>query len=248
MPPRQQPRGEPPSKPLVPHPSLPVNPMTYRAPVSTAPAYVQMQATQGLPAMPGFVQQAPVMYAPTGMPMSGYMQPQGHYNPAMAFRQAIFQRPVYGVPTQTAEGYSYSATYLQQQQQQQQAQQFQPRPQPVATSSKVVLPTSNDSEPSRPNKRARPNPTSKPEPTGAATSTPGTALPTRTKIPLRKGQSEASQGFWRNCSSSGCGYVGPDKEVTVHEQDRHLIFKNKETPPGKAHDEDEEEAARNLGG
>lgn len=188
--------------------------------------------------MSNYMQQVPMMYPPV---MPGYM-PQGHFNPAMVFRQAIFQQPVYGMPTQTPEGYSYSSTYLQQQQQEQQAQQqFHVRPQPVATSSKVVLDGPRpDPSSSRPSKRPRPNPTS------TATPPPPSSLPSRTKIPLRKGQSESTQGFWRNCSSPGCAYVGPEKEVRVHEGDRHLIFKD--TKVGKVSEEEEEEAARKVGG
>jgi hypothetical protein len=117
MPPRQQTRNEGGSKPLIPHPSLPANPMTYQAnriPISATPhppSYSQPQNPQGLPMMQNYMQPAPMMYAPTGIPIPGYLPPQGHYNPAMAFRQAIFQQPVYGIPTQTPEGYSYSATY-----------------------------------------------------------------------------------------------------------------------------------------
>ena len=254
MPPRQQTRNEGGSKPLIPHPSLPANPMTYQAnriPISATPhppSYSQPQNPQGLPMMQNYMQPAPMMYAPTGIPIPGYLPPQGHYNPAMAFRQAIFQQPVYGIPTQTPEGYSYSATYLQQQQQ----QQFQPGPQPIATTSKLPTPASN-TESSRPAKRARPNPSSANDPAPSTDIKPkinvapaaGGTIPTRTKLPLRKGQSEASQGFWRNCTSPGCAYVGPDKEVIVHEQDRHLIFKDSNKVKVS---EEEEEAARRVGG
>lgn len=32
-------------------------------------------------------------------------------------------------------------------------------------------------------------------------------------------------GAWRNCQVSGCKFVGSAKDVEVHEEDRHLIYK-----------------------
>ena len=43
-------------------------------------------------------------------------------------------------------------------------------------------------------------------------------------------------GAWRNCSIQGCKYVGSARDVEVHEEDRHLIYK-----PGYVPQRSEEE-------
>jgi hypothetical protein len=278
MPYTQRPNGQgsSSSKPLTPHPSLPVNPMTYQPPPPQQPPAIPPN-----PISMAVNYQPPVMpyaYAPTGMPIPAYpamygqsqpgmmMMPpsQGHYNPTMALRQSLFQTPVYGyIPTQTVEGYSYSSTYLQQQQQQQQTapQVTKVQPPQQTTAGPSVEPSS------RPAKRARPNipttssSTNSNHPTASTTDSttppaPTSYLPTRTKLPLKKGQTEeSSQGHWRNCSEPGCHYVGPDREVKVHEEDRHLIVRGAKRGMGGVgkdggkeadddRDEEEEERAR----
>lgn len=51
-------------------------------------------------------------------------------------------------------------------------------------------------------------------------------------------------GTWRNCSVSGCKFVGPEQDVAIHEGDRHLLF-----PSGKPveRSEEEERAAKRKG-
>ena len=279
MPYPQRPNGQgaSTSKPLTPHPSLPVNPMTYQPPAPQQSPAIPTTSSS----MPGNYQQPVVSYAyaPTGVPIPAYpsmygqpqqgvmMMPpsQGYYNPTMALRQSLFQTPVYGyVPTQTPQGYSYSSTYLQQQQQQMVPQPTQVQPPQQATAGPSIEPSS------RPAKRARPNipPTASssnpnhPPPsitestsTNPGTPTPTSYLPTRTKLPLKKGQTEeSSQGHWRNCSEPGCHYVGPDREVKVHEEDRHLIGRGAKRSVGGVgkdggkedddRDEEEEERAK----
>jgi hypothetical protein len=34
-------------------------------------------------------------------------------------------------------------------------------------------------------------------------------------------------GAWRNCVQDGCAFVGSEKDVALHEQDRHLIYKKR---------------------
>jgi hypothetical protein len=279
MPHPQRPNGQAASssssKPLTPHPSLPVNPMTYQPPAPSISPMTSSPATSNYqyPNMP-------YAYAPTGVPIPAYPmygqpqqqgmmmmvpQPQGHYNPTMALRQSLFQTPAYGyIPTSTAEGYSYSSTYIQQQQQQQQQKQKTLQPTQVQQSQQQAVPGPSTESDSRPAKRPRPNAvptssTSKPFHSTASTDTSTTSttyLPIRTKLPLKKGQTEeSSQGHWRNCSEPGCHYVGPDREVRVHEEDRHLYVKGQKrgaaaTEGGQKGneeedgDEEEEERAR----
>lgn len=40
----------------------------------------------------------------------------------------------------------------------------------------------------------------------------------------------------------GCAFVGPEKDVTLHEQDRHLIYKTRQVERSE-----EEEAGRKAG-
>jgi hypothetical protein len=55
----------------------------------------------------------------------------------------------------------------------------------------------------------------------------------------------ARAGAWRNCVEPGCSFVGPEKEVEIHEGDRHLIFKNK--GPIQERSEEEETMLRKGG-
>lgn len=235
---------------LVPHPSLPAKPVTEGGtPTQAGTSFPYAQP------FPNNMMTTPqMMYNPAAFAMPNAFGPQAAYfagqipqwNPQTALQQAIFQQPMYSVPTHTNEGYSYSSTWIQQQMSGQ-----------VGSSSSSVSdqagpsakPGNEDASP--PAKRPRNNGTARPVATASSDAKPtiksnhgktSAFVPTRTKIPLRKGQDEASQGFWRNCSQSGCSYVGPDKEVQVHEEDRHLIYKN---PPKKS--EEEEDAARSFG-
>lgn len=47
---------------------------------------------------------------------------------------------------------------------------------------------------------------------------------------------EATGAAWRNCSQPGCKFVGSGKDVEIHEEDRHLIYR-----PGKQPQRSEEE-------
>jgi hypothetical protein len=51
-------------------------------------------------------------------------------------------------------------------------------------------------------------------------------------------------GAWRNCQVQGCKFVGSAKDVEVHEEDRHLIYKEGYKPQRS---EEEERFARRKG-
>jgi hypothetical protein len=239
MPPRQhQQRGSNTSKPLIPHHSLPSNPMTYQPPAQAVPS-MPMQQVQGY--------MYPMTHASTGMIMPGYGMPGMYPYDMQRYPNPFFPQMVYGQPAQTNEGYSYSSTYL--------AEQAAVQAQSSLTGTSYSTSRVQESiEPPSKRTRLNPNPSSQPTPTSIPTPRPP-FIPTRTKIALKKGQSESAQGFWRNCSHPGCAYVGPDKEVRVHEEDRHLIVRdlsgvggtngngNRNGSKGKEREDEDEEAA-----
>jgi hypothetical protein len=140
-----------------------------------------------------------------------------HFNPQAMMRQSLFQ-PVSYQPTQNEQGYTYSSSYLEQQQQQQQDPH-----QANAIASSSSNPSSSTAPPHQ-NPVARPF--KKPR-TQNAPSNPN----------------DVNGGAWRNCVQEGCGYVGPEKDVVLHEQDRHLIYQTRQVERS----EEEEEALRKAG-
>jgi hypothetical protein len=150
----------------------------------------------------------------------------GHYNPQVMMRQSLFQPVTYqAAPTQNEQGYTYSSSYLdQQQQQQQQPGQFSNQTLPASVQS--VDTSQLRSTPKRQQKQApAPNQAKKP----------------RLHAPAKP--NVTSGGAWRNCVQEGCAFVGPSKDVDLHEQDRHLIYKER-----KVERSEEEEAALRGGG
>lgn len=140
-----------------------------------------------------------------------------YFNPQMMMRQSLFQ-PVSYQPIQNEQGYTYSSSYLEQQQQQQQNPQNQAAPTSAAS---ALPPTAGPSQPDlavRPAKKPR---------LQNAPANPNTA----------------TGGAWRNCVQEGCSFVGPEKDVALHEQDRHLIYKKRAVERSE-----EEEAALKKSG
>lgn len=143
----------------------------------------------------------------------------GHFNPQAMMRQTLFQ-PVSYQPTQNEQGYTYSSSYLKQQQQQQQYPQ-----QANAIASTSTNQSSDTAPPPSTDPAARP--VKKPRVQNAPSNPNNT-----------------SGGAWRNCVQEGCAFVGPEKDVAIHEQDRHLIYKTRQVERS----EEEEEAALKKAG
>lgn len=140
------------------------------------------------------------------------------FNPQMMMRQNLFQ-PVTYQPTQNEQGYTYSSSYLEQQQQQQ--QQYPQQANAIASTSTNTSPiaaTSPSEQITRPVKKPRVQ-----------------------NAPVNP--NNINGGAWRNCVQEGCAFVGPEKDVTLHEQDRHLIFKTRHVERS----EEEEAAIKKAG-
>jgi hypothetical protein len=192
-----------------------------------APSRSTLPTIPGLPPNPMLAYQQPHAVHGTGgyasayaVPHVGHFPPQqgGHINPAfMLNRASLFQPVQYGmIPTHNPEGYTYSSAFVQQQAETLSAE---------AESHK--RPTE---QPSSPNKRQR-------------VSSSGIASTNRAKPTLVPGSIAASRaGSWRNCKEPSCNFVGPEKEVEIHEGDRHLIFKEKK----KVEMSEEEEALMRM--
>ncbi len=186
------------------------------------PSRSTLPSIPGLPPNPMLAYQQPYDVHGTGGyasaysgPPVGYPQSQGgHINPAfMLNKTSLFQPLNYGmIPTHTPEGYSYSSAYIQQQ---------------AATSVSEPESHKRTSDPSdSPNTRQRVSSSGTPNATrGRPAFVPGSVTATRA-------------GAWRNCVEPSCNFVGPEKEVEIHEGDRHLIFKEKK----KVEMSEEEEA------
>ncbi|GHJ89198.1 hypothetical protein NliqN6_5600 [Naganishia liquefaciens] len=140
------------------------------------------------------------------------------FNPQMLMRQSLFQ-PVNYQSTQNEQGYTYSSSYLEQQQQQQ--QQYLPQSNVTASTSAnppTASRTSLQDQVTRPIKKPRVQ-------NGPANS------------------NNVNGGAWRNCVQDGCAFVGPEKDVALHEQDRHLIYKTRHIERS----EEEEAAVKKAG-
>ncbi|KAJ9118666.1 hypothetical protein QFC22_003886 [Naganishia vaughanmartiniae] len=198
----------------LPHPSLPGNPLAQQP--QAAPQNSQPQMMQYLHMQMAMQQQ--------------FMQNQsyaygGHYNPQMMMRQSLFQPVSYqAMPTQNEQGYTYSASYLEQQQQQQQPGQSSSHALPASTQ---PIDTSSSLSTSKRQQKQTPAPNAAKKPRLHAPAKPNVT----------------SGGAWRNCVQEGCAFVGPSKDVDLHEQDRHLIYKER-----KVERSEEEEAALRGGG
>ncbi|KAJ9100757.1 hypothetical protein QFC19_005496 [Naganishia cerealis] len=198
----------------LPHPSLPGNP------------YNQQQQPQASSQQP---QPEMMQYLHMQMAMQQqFMQSQayaygGHYNPQMMMRQSLFQ-PVSYQPTQNEQGYTYSSSYLEQQQHQQNQ------------SANQALPIGGQSS-NVPSQES----TSKEQRNQKMNSTATQAKKPRLHAPAKPNVTNG--GAWRNCVQEGCAFVGPDKDVDLHEQDRHLIYKKLQVARSE-----EEEAALKGGG
>ena len=121
------------------------------------------------------------------------------FNPQMMMRQSLFQ-PVTYQPTQNEQGYTYSSSYLEQQQQQQQYPQQANAIASTSTNTSSIASTIQPEQVGRPVKKPR---------VQNAPANPN----------------NVNGGAWRNCVQEGCAFVGPETDVALHEQDRHLIYK-----------------------
>lgn len=78
---------------------------------------------------------------------------------------------------------------------------------------------------------------------------PPTTLPSPSGRPTKKPRTQPTAptdgtgGAWRNCVQDGCAFVGSEKDVALHEQDRHLIYKKRVVERS----EEEEAALRKAG-
>lgn len=195
------------------NPSLPANPMLQPQtahPVAPAPP-MPMQA---MPPMSGAYN--PAMFAQ-------YAQHMGYAQPSMMMQP--YQTGYHWDPSAALRAALFQAPAYQQPQNHQQEQQQQPPPQ--------------QAPPPAPMTSRQPNMTSSSSTSAKAQGTSTSRPPKRPRPVDMDPDAAASRGPWRNCQESGCSYVGADKDVTIHEEDRHLIFK----PGRKVQRSEEEERA-----
>lgn len=218
------------------HPSLPMKPDTgaqnSRFPPS-ATASTSTSTQNAMPTASGPTYSLATTPSPAHLPLPMHMRPAmpaGSYNPQMTFMQPALQTAYQWDPTAALKqalfqtpSYNYQVSAFDSQ--------------TVSHTHQAQTPSCNTPENDHKLNHNRPAPSS--------SSTSSSNLPPAKKPRIQTNSGNESQkGHWRNCQQSGCSFVGLDKDVAIHEEDRHLIHK----PGKKSNRSEEEERAMKKGG